>query len=138
MAKTPRRAAAAMTDVGEHVDGILVRPITLGIMAVLEKIDSPLARKCDYKKLTVRDMLPTIFVMTRSASISEELLAEGGFDALMEEAVRWADNLAPASGSAFSSACLRAALRVADLLPQGVPSGEDAPSGNGNAAGMAG
>lgn len=138
MAKNPKRALEALTAGGETVDGIKVREITLGLAAVLERIASPLLVPHPAgAPLQLRDMLPTVFVMTRPASESDALLTEGGPEMLMGEAVRWADGLSTGTGMRLAQACARAAGRVARVSPQGMP-GKGEPEGNANAAGTAG
>lgn len=139
MAKNPKRAVEALTAGGETVDGIRVRELTLGLAAVLERIDSPLfaGRPEGAAPLQLRDMLPTIYAMTRPAAESEALLTEGGPEMLMGEAVRWADGLTTETGMRLAQACAAAARRVARVSPQGVPEKGGA-EGNGSAAGTAG
>jgi len=139
MAKNPKRALEALTAGGEKVDGIAVREITLGLAAVLERIESPLVvPRPEGAAMRLRDMLPTVYAMTRPAAESEALLTEGGPDMLMEEAVRWADGLTTGQGVRLAEACVRAASRVARVSPQGVPEKEGGAEGNANAAGTAG
>lgn len=135
MAKNPKRALEAVTAAGERVDGILVREITLGIAAVLEAIGSPLVT--GRKPETLRDMVPSIFVMTRPAVESETLLA-GGPQALTAAAVEWADALTTDQGVRLAAACGRAAARLSRTAPQGVPAKTGAAEGNGSAAGTGG
>lgn len=121
MAKNPKRAVKALTACGERVDEVEVREITLGLAAVLELLGSPLVvkRGAESGELTLREMLPTIFAMTRSAAETERLLAEGGFEAVMDAAVAWADDLSTATGMKLAKACARMAVKVADVSPQG-------------------
>jgi hypothetical protein len=131
MAKTPRRALAAVTAAGEEVGGVRVRELTLGLAAVLERIGSPLVcPRPEGSRPTLGGMVPTLYVMTRPAAESEELLADG-CEALEREAVRWADGLSTAHGLALAAACARSAERAARVAPQGA-------AGNGCAAGTAG
>jgi hypothetical protein len=137
-AKNPKRALAAVTAAGERVHGELVREITLGTAAVLERIDSPLFTGVpEGRQISLCDMLPTIYVMTRPAVESEELLADG-FEALKREAVRWADGFSTRQGMDLAAACARAARRVRAAAPSGVPDKEGAGEGNGRSAGTAG
>lgn len=136
--KNPKRALAAVTAAGEKVAGVQVRELTLGLAAVLERIGSPLVVGVPSGgSVSLRDMLPTCYVMTRPAVESEELLAEG-FEALVREAVRWADGLSTADGAALAAACVRSAGRVRDVSPAGVPGKEGAAEGNAKSAGTAG
>jgi len=88
-------------------------------------------------EMQLRDMLPTVYAMTRPAAESELLLNEGGPEMLMSAAVRWADGLTTAQGVRLAQACVRAAVRVARVSPQGVPD-KGEPEGNASAAGTAG
>ena len=139
MPKNPKRALAAVPAAGEQVDGIMVREITLGLAAVLERIESPLVvgRKAG-GEMRLGDMLPTVYVMTRPAVESERLLADGGLPALRSAAVAWADELPTATGMRLAAACGRAARRVADVSPSGMPQKEGAAEGNARSAGTGG
>jgi len=138
MSGNPKRALEALTAGGVEVDGITVRELTLGLAAVLERIGSPLVTaRAKGEALTLRDMLPTMFAMTRPAAESDALLTSGGAEALQAAAVRWADDLSTETGMKLVAACAAAVSRVARVSPQGLPD-EDGPEGNGSAAGTAG
>ena len=132
MSKTPKRTLAAVTGAGVKICGITVRECTLGLSAILEKINSPLVDGRKVERLG--DMLPTIFVMTRPAAESAAILAEG-VAALESAAIAWADALSNDTGFKLAKACAASASRASAVCPQGVP-GQDA--GNGRAAGTAG
>lgn len=132
----PKRTLAAVTAAGQNVAGVHVREITLGIAAVLERINSPLVRRMQTaEELTLRDMLPSMYVMTRPAVESEYLLAEGD-GALMAAAVGWGDALTTADGLAIAMACSDAAKRLAQTSTTGAP--DRGTEGNGASQAMAG
>ena len=136
MAKNPKRALEAATDCGETVCGVLIRPLTLGLAAALEKCGSPLLEGAGGKPPTVGDMMASAFVLSRPAAESCRLLAQGrgAFD---EAVIGWLDTLPPSAGAPLAKACLRAAGRVAGAAPAGVPD-DGGPEGNGRAEGTAG
>lgn len=122
---TPDRSMDAITGAGKMVAGVLVREISLGMAAVLERIGSPLVRQMqDGREMTLRDLLPTMYVMTRPAVDSELLLAEG-IEALEAAAVEWGEGYTTAEGLEIAQACAAAAKRLARTLPSGADGGAE-------------
>lgn len=115
----PDRSLDAITASGKIVAGVRVREITLGLTAVLERIRSPLVSPMrEGKQITLRELLPTMYVMTRPAVDSELLLAEG-IEALVAAAIEWGDGYTTAEGLDIAQACAAAAKRLARTMPSG-------------------
>lgn len=116
---TPDRSMDAIIAAGKMVAGVQVREITLGLAAVLERIGSPLVRRMqDDEEVTLRTLLPTMYVMTRPAVESELLLAEGA-GALEAAAIEWGDGFTTDEGREIAQACAAAAKRLARTMPNG-------------------
>ena len=126
----PKKAIAAILprpiDVGF---GCEVRPITLGMFALLESIDSPLFRE-KREGEGVKAIIPTLYCLTHSPA---DCLAPG----LEARAMEWADTVMPQLLPAVREAAERQIKAMTDVLPEfskkkaaptaGSPSGSSGP-----------
>lgn len=89
--------------------GCVVRPLTLGMFAVLERISSPmLGEKPADGTLS---MLPSLYALTHEPA---ETLAPG----LFERSLAWADTLAPAALVEIRDAAERQIQAMLDVVPE--------------------
>ena len=123
MAVIPEKALDALLAAPAEAAGFTVRPITLGMAAVLQKVRSPLSTGDPPGGLG--DWIPTLYAMTRDAAESRRILASGGEEAYRRAAEEWADGLSVADGLALVRACSRAAATATGVNPEG-DGGEDA------------
>ena len=86
-----------------------VRELTLGTMAVLQRIDSPLATRG--KELDFPAICALLFVLTHPVKETLRILA-GGRDAFEAEAYAWADGVTNAEATELLQAAFAAAGRV--------------------------
>lgn len=88
------------------IAGIVLQPITMAHLAVLESIGSPMVRR-DHKPadFTPEVIMQTVFVLSRPAGESRELLARSreAFDDAAFSSV--GDNMTLAESLAFATAC---------------------------------
>ncbi len=117
MAVVPEKALDALLAAPAEAAGFTVRPITLGMAAVLQKVGSPLSTGNPPGGLG--DWIPTLYAMTRDAAESRAILASGGEDAYRKAAEEWADGLSVADGLALVRACSRAAAVATGVNPEG-------------------
>ena len=132
MSVIPEKALDALLAAPAEVAGFKVRPITLGMASVLQKVRSPLSTGDPPGGLG--GWIPTLFAMTRDAAESLAILASGGEEAYMRAAEEWADGLSVADGLALVRACSRAAATATGVNPEG-DGGEDADPTSGTTAG---
>ena len=116
MAGIPEKALDALLAAPAEVAGFKVRPITLGMASVLQKVRSPLSTGDPPGGLG--GWIPTLFAMTRDAAESRAILASGGEEAYIKAAEEWADGLSVADGLALVRACSRAAAVATGVNPQ--------------------
>ena len=112
----PEKALNALLAAPAEVAGFKVRPITLGMASVLQKVRSPLSTGDPPGGLG--GWIPTLFAMTRDAAESRAILATGGEEAYCKAAEEWADGLSVADGLALVRACSRAAAVATGVNPQ--------------------
>ncbi len=112
----PEKALDALLAAPEEVAGFKVRPITLGMASVLQKVQSPLSTGDPPGGLG--GWITTLFAMTRDAAESRAILASGGEEAYIKAAEEWADGLSVADGLALVRACSRAAAVATGVNPQ--------------------
>lgn len=84
-------------------------PITLGQVALLEKIDSPLLKEGE---LLAADVIPSLYLLRLPASE-----AVGKLEHLREEAFRWADALTPEAYRKLQAQALEGLRAFFGMLP---------------------
>lgn len=93
-------------------EGVVVRPLTLGVFALLERIKSPTLVRCKTDSLA---LLPSLYILTHDPR--EVLERFGELDAL---AVAWADTLPPHAIGAIEAAAAVQIQRMLDVIaPEG-------------------
>ena len=111
MSKTnPRKAMAALLPLAVECQcGAVVRPLTLGMWAALERIGSPLIT-CEAPKDSL-ELVPSLYLLTHDP---REVLRSGFF----EDAVAWADTLPVSALDEIRQACYRQMGAMGDVLPE--------------------
>ena len=89
--------------------GAVVRPMTLGMWAALERIGSPLVT--GKEPADALDLLPSLYLLTHDP---REVLRGD----LLEAAVAWADSLPVTALAEIRTACDRQAGAVFDVVPE--------------------
>ncbi|MBR6734226.1 MAG: hypothetical protein IKL96_07485 [Kiritimatiellae bacterium] len=106
----PRKAMAALLPLAlECPCGAVVRPMTLGMWAALERIGSPLVT--GKEPADALDLLPSLYLLTHDP---REVLRGD----LLEAAVAWADSLPVTALAEIRTACDRQAGAVFDVVPE--------------------
>ncbi len=111
----PAAALDALAPGSIQVGAHSVRPITLGVYALLDRFDSPLTRSD-----APGDMLGsvvTFYIMTRDPVPLLDRL-----DFLRADALAWAETLHIADSKALTEACLEQLRRVNAVVPDAGPS----------------
>lgn len=127
MAGNPKRALAALNAAPARVGRHEIRPLTLGLAAILEEIGSPLSG--GPAPSGVGGWVGTLFALTRPAAESKALLAgRDGRAAFERAAAEWADGVAVAEAAELVRAAAHAAITAAGVHPDGDggEGGEDA------------
>ena len=88
--------------------GVQVRPLTLGVFALLERIKSPTLVEC---KTDTLSLIPSLYVMTHNPAA---VLAD--MAALESLAVAWADTLPPQAVGAIEAAATVQIRRMIDVI----------------------
>lgn len=120
--RNPQAAVDALTACGEKVGGVVLNELTLGRVALLEKVGSVFAKgRVDTSRLSTMDLLPVMYVL--SASVVEVMaqIRDGTFDVAVME---WADGIAMGDIPKLSEAVKRIFRRVEAVAPQGMVDGE--------------
>lgn len=106
----PRKAVRAVLPVPiTTASGCTVRPLTLGMYAVLERISSPLLGETPADGAL--SLLPSLYALTHKPA---ETLADG----LYERALAWADTLPPAALVEIKDAAERQIRAMLDVVPE--------------------
>ena len=106
----PRKAMAALLPLAvECPCGETVRPMTLGMWAALERIDSPLVTGKEPKDTL--ELVPSLYLLTHDP---REVLRGSFFD----DAVAWADTLPVSALEEIQRACYRQMGAMFDVLPE--------------------
>ena len=105
----PRKAVAALLPVPIAVSGAVVRPLTLGTYAVLERIKSPLLGETPADGSL--SLIPSLYVLTHEPmdSLSGDLF---------RKSVEWADTLPPSALAEIREACGRQVRAMLDVVPE--------------------
>ena len=105
--KALRSVLPRAIDVGE---GYAVRPITLGMYALLERINSPLLTNAAQKGGTL-ELLPSLFVLTHEPmeALEGDLLAKS---------VAWADSVSAGIVERIRDAAFKQIQALTDVLPE--------------------
>ena len=104
----PTKAVRALLPVAIRGDGWEVRPLTLGMFAILERISSPLLDAG--AKPQAMDLIPSLYVLTHDPM--ESLTGD-----LFEKAISWADTLPPRALAGIRDAVARQVKVVTDVVP---------------------
>jgi hypothetical protein len=81
--KNPRKVVAAMSAVGNTVEGVTLRPITASTLVILERLDSPLVRRAEPGQpvqLSDLDVLRVLYALTHPAGECFCLIDDGAYD----------------------------------------------------------
>ncbi len=108
----PRKAVAALLPLPlecPSAGGLAVRPMTLGMWAALERINSPLVTGKEAKD--VLELLPSLYLLTHDP---REVLRGDFFDA----AVAWADTVPVSAMEEIQRACFRQMDAMFAVLPE--------------------
>ena len=101
-----------MIDPPQALDGLTdPNPITLGQLALLEKIKSPLLGEATVPLLL--DLIPSLYLLSLPAAEGVKHLKT-----LHEDALAWADTLAPGEIGTRSKAAQKAVNAYFDALPK--------------------
>ena len=124
IAPNPSAALDALTHPATtKVGRFEVRELTLGTMAVLQKIGSPLA--APGKELDFPAVVELLYVLTRPAGETLRLLAVGR-DAFEAEAYAWADGVTNAEATELLQAAFAATGRIHAANPSSEEPDEEA------------
>ena len=111
--ENPRKALAALLPLplscGDYEGAPVVRPMTLGMWAALERIGSPLVT-CEEPK-DVMDLMPSLYLITHDP---REVFAGNVLDAAM----RWADTLPVGALDMIREAAYRQMNAAFDVIPE--------------------
>jgi len=113
----PKAAVEAVTACGERVGDIVLHELTIGRVALLERIGSPFAKgRVDTAKVSTMDIIQVGYVL--SSPISEVMgkVRDGAFETA---AVEWADTFAIGDIGRLSDAMARIFKRVEAVAPSG-------------------
>lgn len=104
----PALAIKALTPEPIAIEGtdIAIQPITLGIFAALERIESPIITGAP---ITPASMLPTYYLLAHGAQVAT-------CPNLVAESFQWADTLPLASLRALQEAALKQLSAITELL----------------------
>ena len=109
--RNPAAALEALThQAATKVGRFEVRELFFGTMAVLERIDSPLARP-GRATSALADWIDTLYAMTHPGRECAALLDQGR-EAFRDAALAWADTVSAAEATALMNAVLAALRRV--------------------------
>ncbi len=129
----PAAALAALTaPASVRVGRFEVREITLGLMAILDSIDSPFLRPGAPASLP--RFAESLFAMTRPSAETRRLLARGR-EAFSAAAAEWADGVSVREGTDLLLAASAAVRRLSDANPAADGTGEDGTGEDGEARG---
>lgn len=124
IAPNPSAALDALTSPATtKVGRFEVHELTLGTMAILQKIGSPIATRG--KDLDFPAIVELLYVLTRPASETRQILA-GGRDAFEAAAYAWADGVTNAEATKMIQAAFAATGRVHAANPSSEDPGEEA------------
>lgn len=111
--ENPRKALAALLPLplscGDYEGAPVVRPMTLGMWAALERIGSPLVTVEEPKD--VMDLIPSLYLITHDP---REVFAGNVLDAAM----RWADTLPVGALDMIREAAYRQMNAAFDVIPE--------------------
>lgn len=106
----PRKALAALLPLPlECGEGLVVRPMTLGLYAALERISSPLVTGKDAKDTL--ELIPSLYLLTHDC---REVLRGD----LLDRALAWADTLPKTALETIRLAAYRQLESVTDVIPE--------------------
>lgn len=122
--ENPRKALAALLPLplscGDYAGAPVVRPMTLGMWAALERIGSPLVTGEEPKD--VMDLIPSLYLITHDP---REVFAGNVLDAAM----RWADTLPVGALDMIRGAAYRQMNAAFDVIPEEGESKKKRPTG---------
>lgn len=107
----PRKAMAALLPLPINCgsDKVVVRPMTLGMYAALERLESPLVTGAEPKDSL--ELIPSLYLLTHDP---REVFRGDLIDRSME----WADSLPVTAMSDIQSACYRQINAAFDVIPE--------------------
>lgn len=109
----PEKAIAALIPSPlEAVPGVVVRPMTLGMWAALERIGSPLVTGEEPKDAL--ELIPSLYLLTHDP---REVFRGNVVDLSMQ----WADTVPVATMDAIRRACYRQMNAAFDVMPEDDP-----------------
>ena len=107
----PRKAMAALLPLPIRCgsDDAVVRPMTLGMWAALERIGSPLVTGEEPKDAL--ELIPSLYLLTHDP----REVFKGD---ILDQAMRWADGLPLTALDSIRNACYRQMAAVFDVIPE--------------------
>ena len=114
----PKAAVAAITSDGERVGNIVLHEMSLGRLALLERINSPFAGGggLDTNKINVSLMLPVVYILSTPTAEVIRALRDGTFE---EAVAAFGESIPMKDMLAVLEAVGRILKRMADVMPSG-------------------
>ena len=113
----PNAAVEAITASGERVGDIVLEELTLGRVALLERVNSPFAKgSVDTAKVSTADILTVGYILAAPVAGVMAQVRDGTFETAV---VEWADGIAVRDIGKMSDALGRIFKRVEAVAPSG-------------------
>ena len=109
----PKKAMAAILPLPIKGGGVTVKPMTLGMWAALERIESPLVTGVDAKDTL--DLLPSLYLLVNGA----DKLFSGN---IVAESLAWADTLPATAINDIRLAAVKQMQTMFDVVPEAADS----------------
>lgn len=115
MALNPQKALSAALPPSIDVcsGAYSVKPITLGIFALLERYRSPMLFPQAGKAVQTLDLLPSLYILTHD--VADSLSGN-----ILDKALEWADTVGVNALGEIRDAAQRQLAAIADIMPEGV------------------
>jgi len=119
----PKAAVEAVTACGERVGDIVLNELTLGRVALLERVNSPFAKgSVDTAKVSTADILTVGYILAAPVAGVMAQVRDGTFETAV---VEWADGIAVRDVGKMSDALGRIFKRVEAVAPSGTVEDEE-------------
>jgi hypothetical protein len=115
MALNPQKALSAALPPAIDVSGgaYSVKPITLGIFALLERYRSPMLFPQAGKAIQTLDLLPSLYILTHD--VADSLSGN-----ILDKALEWADTVGVNALGEIRDAAQRQLTAIADIMPDDI------------------
>ncbi len=108
----PKKAMAALIPLAIRIDDdTVVRPMTLGMWAALERIESPLVASDRPEKVDALSLIPSLYLLTHGP----EAVFEGN---ILATAMAWADTVPVHMMRLIQDAAFRQIRAASDVIPE--------------------